>query len=83
MIKVSVCIGSACHLKGSYKIISQLKEKITQHHLENDVTVNASFCLGECSSEGVSVKIDDNVVTGVTLENFEQFFENNVLAAIK
>ena len=80
---ISVCIGSACHLKGSYKIISQLKEKITQHHLENDVTVSASFCLGECSSEGVSVKIDDNVVTGVTLENFEQFFENNVLAAIK
>lgn len=80
---ISVCIGSACHLKGSYKIISQLKEKITQHHLENDVTVNASFCLGECSSEGVSVKIDDNVVTGVTLESFEQFFENNVLAAIK
>ncbi|MBS5660083.1 MAG: (2Fe-2S) ferredoxin domain-containing protein [Clostridiales bacterium] len=80
---ISVCIGSACHLKGSYKIISQLKEKITQHHLENDVTVNASFCLGECSSEGVSVKLDDNVVTGVTLENFEQFFENNVLAAIK
>ena len=80
---ISVCIGSACHLKGSYKIISQLKEKITQHHLENDVTVKASFCLGECSSEGVSVKLDDNVVTGVTLENFEQFFENNVLAAIK
>lgn len=80
---ISVCIGSACHLKGSYKIISQLKEKITQHHLENDVAVNASFCLGECSSDGVSVKIDDNVVTGVTLENFEQFFEHNILAAIK
>ena len=80
---ISVCIGSACHLKGSYKIISQLKEKITQHHLENDVMVNASFCLGECSSDGVSVKIDDNVVTGVTLENFEQFFESNVLGAIK
>lgn len=71
---ISVCIGSACHLKGSYKIISQLKEKITQHHLENDVTVNASFCLGECSSEGVSVKLDDNVVTGCYSGKFRTIF---------
>lgn len=82
-MNISVCIGSACHLKGSYPIITMLKEAIGKNGLENDVTVSASFCLGQCSSEGVSVKIDDEIVTGVSPENLPRLFEDRVLKAYK
>ncbi len=32
-MEISVCIGSSCHLKGSYDIINLLKEQIAKHHL--------------------------------------------------
>ena len=82
-MNISVCIGSACHLKGSYPIITMLKDAISKNGLENDVTVSASFCLWQCSSEGVSVKIDDEIVTGISPENLSELFENRVLKVIK
>ncbi|MBN2897654.1 MAG: NAD(P)H-dependent oxidoreductase subunit E [Clostridia bacterium] len=70
---VKICIGSACHLKGSYDIINYLKEKIAQEHLEDQIILKASFCLGKCS-EAVSVQIDDHPVTSVSPETVEHFF---------
>lgn len=77
---ISVCIGSACHLKGSYSIINLLKDAVVKHKLTDTVTINAAFCLGQCSSEGVSVKFGDDIVTGVSADNFEEIFSKYVLA---
>lgn len=74
---ISVCIGSSCHLKGSYDIISLLKHSIKNSGLEEQVSLNASFCLGKCTS-GVSIKIDDEIITGVSRENFDQIFDRYV-----
>ncbi len=30
MITISVCVGSACHLKGSYKVIEGLQKLIAR-----------------------------------------------------
>ncbi len=70
---ISVCIGSSCHLKGSYDIISLLKQSIKNYSLEEQVTLNASFCLGKCTS-GVTIKVDDQLITGVSKENFNDIF---------
>lgn len=81
-MEISVCIGSSCHLKGSYDIINLLKDKIAQNHLEDKVVLNASFCLGHCSADGVSMKIGDEIFTGVTTANFNSIFEKHVLEAL-
>ena len=60
MKTVKVCIGSACHLKGSYEIINILKKAIERDGLSNDVNVKASFCLGNCEG-AVAVTYDDNM----------------------
>ena len=73
MMDIYVCIGSSCHLKGSYHIISALKEEIAENQLEDKVSLNASFCLGHCE-EGVSMRIDDEIVTGFTPENVRDRF---------
>ena len=45
---VNVCVGSSCHLKGSYKIISLLTEAVKAHGLGDKVELGAAFCLGKC-----------------------------------
>lgn len=75
---IYVCIGSSCHLKGSYDIIELLKEKIAENNLEEKVVMKASFCLGKCTT-GVSIKVDDEIVTGVNYSNFNDVFNNYIL----
>jgi len=71
---VQVCIGSACHLKGSYEIINYFKNEIKNKNLDSKITLKASFCLGKCSN-AVSVRIDDDDVSSVSPENMKNFFE--------
>lgn len=78
-MNIYICVGSSCHLKGSYDIIQLMKEAITDHHLEDTVNLSAAFCLGHCT-DGVSVKINEDIICGVSKENFDEFFRNNVLA---
>ena len=76
---IQICVGSSCHLKGSQYIVELLQKAITEYHLENEVTLAGSFCIGVCNRVGVTVQVDDDVHTGVTKENFKEFFKENVL----
>ena len=80
-MNIYICVGSSCHLKGSYDIIQLMKEAIALHKLEEKVILSAAFCLGHCT-DGVSVKINDSMICGVSRDNFEEFFQNNVLAVL-
>lgn len=73
-MKIYVCIGSSCHLKGSYDIIAVLKKLVSDRGLEKEVSLNASFCLGHCM-DGVTIKIDDQLITGVTPQNITEIFD--------
>lgn len=73
---IQVCIGSACHLKGSYDIINRLTELIKNEKLEDKVDVKAAFCLGHCT-EAVSVKFDEQIYS-VLPTTVESFFYNTV-----
>lgn len=75
---VNVCVGSSCHLRGSYKIIELMQAAIKEHGLEDTVELAAAFCLGQCTN-GVSIKVDDEVVCGVCPENFDEIFAKYVL----
>lgn len=76
---VQICVGSSCHLKGSEKLVELFQKAITEHHLENDITLAGSFCNNKCNRIGVTVSVDDTVHIGVTPERFETFFQENVL----
>ncbi len=80
---VQICIGSSCHLKGSERIVELFQEKIEEHHLENEMTLAGSFCAGKCNRVGVTVSVDEDVYTGITPENFNEFFDDKVLKPIK
>ncbi len=69
-MKISVCNGSSCHLRGSYDIIQRLKELVARDHLEDQVELSAAFCLGQCT-HGCTIRIDEEIITGVTADNIE------------
>lgn len=77
-MEIKVCVGSSCHLRGSYDIINLMKAAIAEHQLDDTVNLSAAFCLGKCT-RGVSIKVDDEIVTGVSTENFNQIFDEYVL----
>ena len=83
MIFVQVCVGSSCHLKGSADIVELLEKAIAEYHLEDDVVLSGSFCIGKCNRVGVTIQVDDDVHVGVTTENFREFFKKNILSAIE
>ncbi len=56
-MNIKVCVGSSCHLKGSYDVIQTLKDIIKKYDVEDLVELQASFCLGHCS-KGVNVKTE-------------------------
>ena len=78
---IQVCIGSACHRRGSYDVKRTFENLIAQHGLGDRVQLQAAFCLGHCEA-GVSVAIDGEVVTGVTPQSAAQVFQARVLAPI-
>ena len=58
MVKVTVCIGSSCHLKGSRQVVEELQYLINKNELEDKVELSGTFCMGKCGEDGVSVTVD-------------------------
>jgi len=82
VINVSVCIGSACHVKGSYNVINAFQQIIEEYDLSDKVELKAVFCLGHCS-DAVSVKIDNGEVYSVSGLTAKNFFKKEILPRIK
>ena len=76
-MRISVCVGSSCHLKGSYDVILGFQKLISEYDVGDKVDLEASFCLGHCA-EGVTIKIDDEIITGLTGQNVRKVFEERV-----
>ena len=83
MVIVQVCVGSSCHLKGSEAIVELLESAIAEHHIEDEVVLTGSFCIGKCNRVGVTVQVNEEVHVGITTENFREFFNKNILEPIE
>ena len=82
MIVVKVCVGSSCFLKGSSDIVQMLGSKVSEAKLEDEVVLVGSFCAGKCNRVGVTVTVNDDVYTGITKENFSQFWNEKILPRV-
>ncbi|MEG1527624.1 MAG: (2Fe-2S) ferredoxin domain-containing protein [Clostridia bacterium] len=77
MMKLLVCVGSSCHLKGSYDVIQQMMKIIKKYGVEDQVDLQASFCLGNCAN-GVMLKADEMLLHNVNIDNAEDIFLKDV-----
>lgn len=76
-LTITICIGSSCHLKGSKQIIQTLETLIKEAGVSDRVTLNGSFCIGECV-QGVCVKLNDALFS-LKPETTEAFFRDEVM----
>ena len=79
-MKITICVGSSCHLKGSRQVVEQLQNYVEQHHLQNDVELCGAFCMGNCT-RAVSVMLDDELFS-LRPEDVKTFFDNEVLTRL-
>lgn len=82
MLIVKVCIGSSCHLKGSHEIVEKMQAALKKHKIDDKVALSGSFCMEQCSHKGVKVQINDKIHTGISLDNFDEFFNEYILNAV-
>lgn len=76
---ISICIGSACHIKGSYDVLEALRALIEEYGLQDKLEIQATFCLKNCA-HAVSVKRWDDKVLSVSKDNVRQVFKDELLA---
>ena len=76
-MKISVCVGSACHLKGSCAVLDRLHQLVDENNLRDKVRIVSMFCIGKCQ-QGVCVTVDEKVHS-VGPNSVDTFFENHVL----
>ncbi len=75
-MKITICIGSSCHIKGSRQVVEQLQYLIAENKLGDKVELGGTFCMGNCQ-KGVCVTVDDDFYS-VTPETVKDFFDANV-----
>lgn len=79
-MKITVCIGSSCHLKGSRQVVEQLQYLIAQHNLKDKIDLGGTFCMENCQN-GVSVTLDDKLYS-LSPDTTKDFFEKEVLPKV-
>ena len=79
-MKVTVCIGSSCHIKGSRPVVEELQNLIAESNLGDKVELGGTFCMGRCQ-EGVCVTVDGNFYS-VSPDNVKDFFEKEIKAKV-
>jgi NADH:ubiquinone oxidoreductase subunit E len=78
MITISVCVGTSCHLNGSYNVLQIFQQLTEQYSIHDQIDFKACFCRKECQNHGVSISIDkDNF--RVTSEEADAFFKKEIL----
>ena len=79
-MKITVCIGSSCHIKGSRQVVEQLQKLIAENNIADKVDLGGTFCLGNCQ-KGVCVMVDGEFHS-VSPETVGEFFAVEVLAKV-
>ena len=79
-MKITICVGSTCHLLGSKRVVDRFKELVEEHDLADKVELAGKFCMGKCG-DGVCVTIGDTTHS-IQPDSAEELFNNEVLAKL-
>ncbi len=76
-MRITVCLGDSCHLKGTRRVAEQLQALIAKNGLKDEIDLSGTFCMGQCRT-GVSVTVD-GAYYSLSPETTEDFFQTEVL----
>lgn len=81
MVEVRVCVGTSCHLNGSYNVVQDIQQMIEQYELHEEIDFEAIFCMKECQAKGVSIKVGENAYR-IEPDQVKGFFTDKVMSLI-
>lgn len=86
-VKVTVCVGSSCHIRGSRAVLKRFAEIIKQEGLENEVDLDevalvGSFCMERCG-ECMNWKFDDEDISSETVEQAEDALRQRLAEVVR
>lgn len=76
MIRVEICIGSSCHVKGATSVLNAIRSKVKTYGLEDKLELAGRFCMGKCT-EGVCVTVDGQLYS-VSPDSADEFFDKEI-----
>lgn len=76
MIRVEICIGCSCHVKGAASVLNEIRSKVKTYGLEDKVELAGRFCMGKCT-EGVCVTVDGQLYS-VSPDSVDEFFDKEI-----
>ena len=79
-MKITICISSSCHLKGSRQIVEKMQALVAENGLQDQVEMAGQFCMGDCMN-GVCVTLDGQKYS-LKPDDTETFFKNEVLSKL-
>lgn len=79
MTHISICVGSACHLRGAHDVLNAFITLINKYKVSAVVDVEGKFCCGQCT-DGVVIKINDEIITHVSKEKVYDIFNEKILS---
>lgn len=82
MTDLYVCIGSACFVKGSEKVIERLKYHMAEKNLNIDINLKGSFCLDNCK-HGVIINVGQRLFKNLSPSNIDERLETEILPYIE
>jgi len=81
-VKVTVCAGSSCHVRGSRSVLARFAEIIKAEDLEEEVSLLGCFCMERCG-ECMNWKFDDEHISSGSVEEAEATLREKLVEARK
>ena len=82
MLKITICVGSSCSVRGSDAIAARIEQLIVRERLSDQVELVGAFCMDQCSN-GVSLKVGDRQYREIHPQDAETFFYQEVLPCLR
>jgi NADH:ubiquinone oxidoreductase subunit E len=70
-LKVTVCVGSSCHVRGSRAVLNRFAQILESEQLQDDVALLGSFCMERCG-ETMNWRLDGQDGSSKSVEEAEQ-----------
>lgn len=76
--RVTVCVGSSCHVRGSREVLKRFAELMKQNGLEDMIVLSGSFCMERCG-EGMNWRIGDEDMSSGSVAEAEAVFRRRFI----
>jgi len=76
-VKVRVCLGTSCYMKGSYKILSDLIELVRKEDWAKNIEVVGTFCTENCD-KSPNVMINDILISEANTDRVKEMLKKYV-----